>query len=521
MQQDQTNKASVRAQCIIQQYRKEIKDDIPVFYYYRQKIQDDVKRYFCFPALFSALFHNPTPEQIRFVGKEAQWLVWRKKPYLTERVMRRAFADTCNVDIEAWRTCISQSGYDNGYRDLLICGSAHPNGYFREQCLTHFAEESLFRMVEFTLIRLNDWVPEVRRTALNMLAAQMKREDVANQFIEAIPFADRLRECKRAEREPGFSMERLDTMLMQYFEVNANRVVWSDAPIRKLCYKVFKLHPKPEYRGLILHFFEKERNGELRCMLERIYLEMSGSDVPASTLHLFMQDQYEHVRLIAYEFRVQHEGVWNVFERLLHSESRRIRIFAKNQLKRIGFDVLQYCRSHLPDTLRAVGDFGSTEDVPAVRPYLESNPYDALYALARLGAEDRNALLLQFMHSQNPPLAKAAYRLARTLRCITVPELIPVIRDEKNPLIQLRLTVLLTAGGVWSVMPILIRSLRDYPQINRDILYLIKKNTARPVYIPLELDMKNQQALAYAREGNSIPYEVNNQVFHVMKIRRE
>ena len=521
MQQDQNKKPSVRAQCIIQQYRKEIKDDPPLFYYYRQKILDDVKRFYCFPALFSALFCDPTPEQIRFVGKEAEWLVRRKKPYLTERVMRRAAADTGTVDIEAWKACISPSGYDNGYRDLLICGSAHPNGYFREQCLKHFAEESLFRMVEFTLIRLNDWVPEVRRTALNMLAAQMKREDAAEQFIEAIPFADRLRKCKRAEREPGFSMERLDTMLMQYFEVNAKRVIYSAAPNRKLCYKVFKLHPKPEYRGLILQFFGKERDGELRCMLERIYLEMSGADVPVSTLQMFMQDQYEHVRLIAYEYRVQHEGIWGGFERLLHSESRSIRIFARNQLKKAGYDVLQYCRSHLPDTLRALGDFGRTEDIPAVRPYLESNPYDALYALARLGADDRNALLLQFMHSQNLSLAKAAYRLARTLRCITVPELIPVIRDEKNPQIQLRLIVLMTAGGIWQVMPFIIRSLRDFPQINRDILYLIKKNTVRPVFIPLELDQEIQQALAYARDGNSIPCEVNNQVFHVMNIRRE
>ena len=295
MQQDQNTKPSVRAQCIIRQYQKELKDDLPMFFYYKPQLQADVKRFYCFPALFSALFHDPTPEQIRFIGKEAEWIVWRKKPYLTERVMRRANPDIGTVDIEAWKACISPNHYDNGYRDLLICGSAHPNGYFREQCLTHFSEESLFRMVEFTLIRLNDWVPEVRRTALKMLAVQMKREDAAEQFIEAIPFADRLRECKRAEREPGFSMERLDTLLIQYFEANANRVVWSAAPIRKLCYKVFKLHPKPEYRGLILHFFGKEQDGELRCMLERIYLEMSATDVPAHTLELFMQDKNEHV----------------------------------------------------------------------------------------------------------------------------------------------------------------------------------------------------------------------------------
>ena len=70
-------------------------------------------------------------------------------------------------------------------------------------------------------------------------------------------------------------------------------------------------------------------------------------------------------------------------------------------------------------------------------------------------------------------------------------------------------------------MPFLIRSLHDYPQIKRDILYLIQKNTVRPVYIPLELNKEIRQALAYARDGNHIPSEVNNQVFHVMNIRRE
>ena len=521
MQSEQNAKKSVRAQCIIQYYRKEIKDTLPMFFYYKPGIQTDVKRFYCFPALFSALFFDPTPEQIRFIGNEAKWLVWRRIPYLTERVMRRAGADTGKVDIEQWKACISEPGYDNGYRDLLICGSAHPNGYFREQCLTHFAEDSLFRMVEFTLIRLNDWVPEVRRTALKMLAAQMQRKDASEQFIEAIVFADRLRDCQRAAREPEFSMDRLDTMLMQYFDADAKHVVYAKTPNRKLCYKVFALHPKPEYRGLILHFFGKERDGELRCILERIYLEMSGSDVPANTLQMFMQDRNEHVRLTAYQYRVQRGGIWDGFEQLLMSESRRIRIFARNQLRKTGFDCLQFCRTHLPETLRALGDCGNAEDIALIRPYLNTNPYDALYALARLGAAERNSLLLSFMHSPDLPLAKAAYKLARTLRCLTPEELLPVIEKETDPRVLLRLVVLMTSGGIWPKMPFLIRSLHNYPQIHRDILYLIKKYTVRPVYITRELNQEIQKALAYAREGNHIPYDVNNQVFNVMKLRRD
>ena len=86
---------------------------------------------------------------------------------------------------------------------------------------------------------------------------------------------------------------------------------------------------------------------------------------------------------------MKHEGVWAGFEKLLLSPSRRIRICARNQLRTTNFDYMQYCRSNLPESLCALGDFGTADDIPHIRPYLQTHPIEAMFALVKLGAEDK------------------------------------------------------------------------------------------------------------------------------------
>lgn len=512
---------SVHAQCIIERYKRELKYNIaPVFYLNNLRLHEKIKLYYCFPSLFSALFYDPTPEQIRYIGQQADIIVSRRNAFLVERVMQRACAKTGNADIALWQKSYQAEPWSYGYRALLICGSAHPDGFFRQQCLEHFAEEHLFRMLDCILVRLNDWVPEVRKTAHRMLEAMMQAPDASKQFIEAMPFVAYLRRSGRAEREEEFSMEKLDTVLMRYFEETPKLVSDSPAPIRKLCYQVFALYPEQDHRGLMLHFFRNEPDGELRCMLERIYLKMSKTPVSAPALQQFTEDRYEHTRLIAYEYRYQQEGLWDGFEQLLLSESRRIRIFAKNRLKDGGRDYLSFCRNHLPETLQALGDFGTAEDIPKIRPYQESHPCHALYALVRLGAEERGELVFRCMHSADRALAKYAYRLARTVSCFTVPELLADIRHENDRLVQKRLAALMTKGSFQDALPDLIRILRDYPHLKNDILGKIRKYTAHTYYVTSAQGKNISDALAYAREGNHIPYDVNNQIFFSMKHKR-
>ena len=236
-----------------------------------------------------------------------------------------------------------------------------------------------------------------------------------------------------------------------------------------------------------------------------------------------MTDPYDQVRLVAYEYRLKNDGLWEDFEKLLLSHSWRIRRFARKQLEKTEFDILGFCRSSLPQSITALGDIGNEEDIPLIRPYLGSHPAEAMYALAKLGAEDRKEILLKNMHSRDAKLAKSAYRIARSMRCFEKEELLPMIKAETNDIVQWRLMMLLTKDGKWNVLPYFIRFMRDYhgyPQYN-NLLWFIKDLTGKPAYITRELKDEIQSALAYARETNSVPYDINNQIFQDMIIKHE
>ncbi|MCR5540867.1 MAG: hypothetical protein K6F71_08655 [Ruminococcus sp.] len=472
---------------------------------------DTLLKYSSFPLLYSALFYDPDIEDIRYIRDTANNIFGfnHDNAFFVNALMKKAPFESGSPDFDEWdKLNTVPKDYYGGDRVLLILGSAHPNGHVREQCLRRFLKHS--SMLNHIIYRLNDNVPAVRKAAGEVLAEYLKRPDAYRELIRAIPYVEYVRRGERAHRDAAFSMEELDSLLRKAISENKLRV--RDG----ICYNAFKLHPDASRCDTLLKLFRKERNGEQRVLLERMYLQTAPQPISREVLNIFMEDNYEGVRRTVYAYRIQHEGIWEGFEELLCSKSRRIRKFAEQQLDKNGFDVADYCRKHLPDTILALSDKGTKEDIPLIRPYLDTHPCEALTALVRLIAEDSSKLIYDNMHSDDPAVAKTAYRLARGLKCFDVKQLISMIHnDDSDTVLQQREILLLTKDGAWHVMPHLIRLAGKYPRLNRNILYLIKKNLQTKVKLPADLKNEIQQAL---REGShkGIPYEVNNRIFYVM-----
>ncbi len=503
------------ARCIIENYKNELTDSKKRhFSVYNRHFTDDIRKCYCFPNLYSALFYDPTPEHIDYIGREAYDILLRNGYLLADDIMKRAAKESAPEDAGK---CIEGICSSSNRRELLIFGSCHPDGYFREKCLEKFAGMELYGFIRYTLIRLNDWVREVRLTAYETFKVLARREHAAKEIIAAMDIVEHLRQSSRAERDNVFSMEGFDRLLMEMFSKSEYNVLSADHEKRRACYKIYELHPENKYCGLMLDLFRKEPSGELRSMLERIIIQLYGGEVPADVLGLFMQDSSEKVRLTAYRYRLEHTGIWEGFEKLLLSSSWRIRRFAADVLKKSGFDIVSYCRNELPKSLYAIGKYGTKDDIPLIRPYLKDHPREALYALTKLGAADSREIVLDAMHDPDRKLAKAAFHIAWSIGCFTDTELMYLIKNETDVITQWRFMLLLTRNGVWNVMPLLIRFVRDHPKQRESLLYLIKKNTGSPVYITWEHNQKIQKALGYAREENCIPCDINNQIFSDMK----
>ena len=168
------------------------------------------------------------------------------------------------------------------------------------------------------------------------------------EIIEAMPLAEYVRRGQRVRREADFSTEKMDAVLMRRFAAEPNAVQCSPVSLRRLCYKVFLLHPEAEYAELMLYFIRTEQDGAQRSALVRSYLQNEQYSVSSGLLEAFTHDKYWRVRLDAYEYRMKQQGSRNGLEALLLSSSYPIREFAAYYLEKDGFDNIRYCKRVYP-----------------------------------------------------------------------------------------------------------------------------------------------------------------------------
>ena len=496
-------KKTERAQCLIEQYEKAAQTDAQ-------------KRYYYYPLLFSALNYDPTPGHIRFIGETTKTLIAGKDAYFAANLMRSYQTENVDTEPETWK----QYCTPEGYRALLICGSAHPNGYFREKCLKQLAGQP--EVLQYILLRMNDWVPAIRRTAWVLLKEQLMHNASCTEIIQAMPFVEYVRRGQRAQRNADFSIDMLDEILRRIFAENENAVLQSPVSLRRLCFRVFLLHPESANLDLILYFIRNEPDNAQRNALVQFYLNNTAEPVSGELLDSFMQDPYWRVRLNSYEYRMKIEGKWDGREKLLLSPCYPIREFAAYYLEKNGFDNLRFCRAHLPETLLALSDLGTKADTALIRPYLETNPREALIALVRLGDDDSKSLVWAAMHDKNAKLAKTAYRLALTHKLYRSSELSPSIKEETDPQRRWRLIRLLGQNVGNDLLPILIRMTRDYAHVRGDILALIQFMCGYPrhghygVFVTQTLHDEITEALHYV--DGYIPELLNHHIFSSMKI---
>ncbi len=494
---------------------KPISDEEIDWYRERTDFDPESSRY-CFAVLYSALDHKPSPRQLRYIGDEAARLISGRDPFFVQSVMHTPGSSGGKINTSLWQRHCSPEGY----RALLICGTVHPNGYLREHCLKLLADDK--KVLRFVLLRMNDWVPQIRHTAWDILRRQLIQGMPVGDIIQAMPFVEFVRRGMRAQRDEGFSMEELDRVLMEIFAENAGTVMRSPIHLRRLCYRVFMLHPQQDNRELLLSFIRRERDGAQRSALMRFYMNTAERPLSAELVDEFSRDKYWRSRLDACEYRMKVSGYWEGMEELLLSSHYPIRGFAEYYLDKNGFDTLMYCRSHLPDTIHALCDIGSRDDIEIIRPYLESHPCEALAALVRLGAGDSKELVWKAMHSGDAKLEKAAYRLAGSVLRYTRAELLNEIKKESDPHRCWRLISLMMKDADSELLPILIRLVREYSHSRSDIIAMIERLTYYrlgghyAVLVSQELHDEITEALEDA--GNSIPSDLKRYILCTMRV---
>ena len=265
------------------------------------------------------------------------------------------FVDWSRVSPERLEKALSKGAY----RHVLILGAFHPNGYYRERCVRAMA--GLPGMLYWLLPRVNDWVPQVRLEAENVLGPYLLSCDGA-ELIDALPAFDRLRDGRR--RTSG-QMERLEEQVRERLsqalaEMGVGGVAGRPPAVRASLYRMAAgagLWTMEQMEACL----EREKQSCLkRILLRQIFAH---PDCTVEWAEHYLKDPSSVVRRMAVESRYGRlKDSWPGLEEMLADSSKGVRGYAAYILKRHGsLDIRGYYLDHLTEDGRGYAILGLSE----------------------------------------------------------------------------------------------------------------------------------------------------------------
>ena len=347
-------------------------------------------------------------------------------------------------------------------------GTFHPNGYFREACIRRLASDPDSYM--FLLLRLNDWVLQVRQAAkeacLNLSTMDFDGFAASLSALEKIRKNDRRDIFVLRELEEGISARIRDLEP----DINWLKIRQYDPATRWALYRLLIQHQKlskEEVYSLLSH----EKNSKcllliMRCVIEHYELTLEELDTFLNHRSLIVQKH-------ALEQKYKLLGKpWEGIEKKLLSRSSHIRESVRYILrKHTDFDIRSFYIEHLGSdmcsvSILGVGETGEKDDAVLLKQYLE-NPEtwivkNTLHALHELRADDLDNVLCRFLADPRTPVMVQAVREIAAARIpVGADKLFALLEKAEEPLRRRKLVFLLGREDYWARMPYLLMLYHD------------------------------------------------------------
>ena len=307
---------------------------------------------------------------------------------------------------------------DAEYNAVLCMGTFHWNGYYREICLKYLSKESGY--LPYYIVRMNDWVKEVRETAYILLCGKMKCCNVM-EIVSAMPMLERLLQSRRkSEKHIGEILEIVYRRINEDLaEQHLPLIVKQELSVRSSFYRLITREQLLS-RELMLGLLNMESYGTFQ---ERILIGLfrfyrySEREVNEYLMH-----KSSNVR---YQALLQKEkmcpGVWEGIENMLLDRAKKIRdnvIYVLTKYK--GFNAGEFYRKELRANgnriaLVEMGYYGTKEDLPLIGEYLKSDNQtvvrQALHAYGKVAGSTESDLYWKYLVSEELVLCREAYRI--------------------------------------------------------------------------------------------------------------
>lgn len=305
---------------------------------------------------------------------------------------------------------------ERDYIYSLILGSFHPNGYFREHCIMNLAEYQ--DTLAFIILRMNDWVENVRKSAINLIIHKIETCSIHELFYASLS----LNRVKYSERRDASDLSKIFDMISKRIEDEIQ-----DIPLGKICYYDFEIR-KNIYRLLFSkkilgkekadYLLARERHSFCKTLIISGILELYECSIEQINSYLINENSNIRRKALEYKYSLIKDS-WNGLEVMLLDQNSGIRELVVYILrKHKKYNVLNYYIEHLKDNNPAtpiigIGENGSKEQVNMLLPFLDYNEEKiiriTLTSLGRLMGFEGCDLYWKYLMDNRLGVSKAAY----------------------------------------------------------------------------------------------------------------
>ncbi|MCM1120737.1 MAG: hypothetical protein NC543_15400 [bacterium] len=428
--------------------------------------------------------------------------------------------DWAEVSLDVIRRELPQEAY----RYVLILGSFHPCGYFREKCMYEMAGQE--GMLFWLLFRVNDWVGNIRTGAGEVVEKYLQRVDT-EELLASIPALERLQDCHRRTEN---QMQKLQQLMEERLSQALEQMDISELPDREPAVRkaLYRLLTRSKLLGLeeLDDILRRERIPFLKRILMGGILSQLACTVEWAERYL--GDSCSAVRRMAVEYRYEHmKTAWPGLEELLLDNCRGVRTYAAYILScHSEMDIRGYYLDHLGDdrpesAVMGLAEFSREGNVEVLMQLLERPERKVqkcvLYALGYQEDFADEEILWRFLMDERVDISKAAYlSIQRRDFHFGAERIYDAYMKAEEGHRRRYLRGLLLREGSWSRLPCLIRIYDgELPENDRfKILLGIKR---RFMYTKLSQTLREEVLTALKEHGRALPEGVERQILYDMK----
>ena len=405
---------------------------------------------------------------------------------------------------------------------VLRLGTFHPNGYYREKCIRALKDNKA--SLPYAILRLNDWVREVRAAAEETCLSVT--EFTAPEIIGFLPYLEKVKKGDRANNRAVAGIEKTiaESAAKQPILFDKTFIRENGEKTRKSVYRFLttnKILSKEDVNGII----SLEKSGQIQNLLMTVLIEKYELSIPELDEYLNSKSVNLQKKALEQKYNLL-KGYWDGLENLLLSRSFKVREMTRYILeKHTEIDAKAYYVEHLESAykkicIQGIGECGTAQDAETVKPYLEdSDPgivKASIHAIALLLKEDASDIYRRFLPDSREPVAHQAYKEIVTydLNC-GAENLYNLCLTTQSEFMKEKYAYRLLKEPVWEALPYILMLYSCEDEVIRNIMRTVKGNFR--TYTTLSPEQAERIKNIMSDERYGIPEKLKENILFSMK----